>query len=343
MSNILLSICIPTFQRASYLDLCLNQIARQIDGAEGKVEIVVSDNASTDNTGEVVRKHIAQGLRVRFLQSETNLGSDRNFFKCFDAAEGKYVLLFGDDDILTDGALLKLVQLLERGDYGVVFMKAYGYDVDFRAEKPHNFHSSIRFYRDHEKFLKKIYIFSTFISSNVVNKSLIADFDVEPYVGSNLLQTYWVLAAAIRAQENAYISDYMISCKRNNSGGYSPFRVFSKNLNTAFEAFLEKGLTQSTIRSVNRRVLLHYFPYYILEARSHAKQGEKLRDVYADLRAVYKDYFSFWLLTVPLMKWPYLFALPFGLCIIAASRISRGEFLRLLRDGKRPFKQLLGT
>ena len=53
--NKLLSICIPTYNRAQFLPALLESIITQINGHEDKVEIIVSDNASTDNTKQITQ------------------------------------------------------------------------------------------------------------------------------------------------------------------------------------------------------------------------------------------------------------------------------------------------
>ena len=55
--EILLSISIPTYNRSVYLEECLNSIVQQIDiNEKAKIEIYISDNGSTDDTYEVVKK-----------------------------------------------------------------------------------------------------------------------------------------------------------------------------------------------------------------------------------------------------------------------------------------------
>lgn len=109
MDTPVLSICIPTFNRASYLEDCLKSLEESwIPG----VEIVVSDNASDDNTEEVL-KYYSNKLPMRCQRQPKNVGFDRNCAAVVELARGAYCWILGSDDCIASGALSKvMVQLL---------------------------------------------------------------------------------------------------------------------------------------------------------------------------------------------------------------------------------------
>src|SRR4051812_41815877 len=115
MDSKLLTIAIPTYNRANYLDINLNQLARNLRQLENaaEVEIIVSDNASTDNTAQVVNKYIEQGIKINYHRNSTNTGFDGNFNQCISKATGKYFWLFGDDDLLFNNSLTKVIRILK--------------------------------------------------------------------------------------------------------------------------------------------------------------------------------------------------------------------------------------
>lgn len=94
----LLTIAIPNFNRAGYLKE-LSLLAAQLRN-EPRVELIISDNASPDETPAVVQDFVARGLRVRYTRNVQKIGSDANFLQCFEQARGKYVWLFSDDDLI---------------------------------------------------------------------------------------------------------------------------------------------------------------------------------------------------------------------------------------------------
>ncbi len=80
----MLTIAIPTYNRAAYLSECLESVLPQI---QEEMEVIISNNASTDNTEEVVKKYLQYPF-VRYYKDKKNLGVDRNVLKCLYKARG---------------------------------------------------------------------------------------------------------------------------------------------------------------------------------------------------------------------------------------------------------------
>lgn len=110
MSIPLLSICIPAFNREVFLKDCLESLKCSWCS---DIEIVVSDNASTDGTLAVLEDYAHQ-LPLRWQQQPTNLGFDRNCGAVVSMARGRYCWLLGSDDCIAEGALVQImVKLLQ--------------------------------------------------------------------------------------------------------------------------------------------------------------------------------------------------------------------------------------
>ena len=79
MPKPLLTVAIPTWNRASYLALNLSQLRKEaaLHGLAG-VELLVSDNASSDATAEVVERARREGLAITSIRNPENIGSDAN-------------------------------------------------------------------------------------------------------------------------------------------------------------------------------------------------------------------------------------------------------------------------
>ncbi|MGA8274472.1 MAG: glycosyltransferase family 2 protein, partial [Candidatus Sulfotelmatobacter sp.] len=129
----LLTIAIPTYNRASCLRELLSVLASELKD-EHRVELIISDNASPDETPSVVQGFVRCGLRVRYLRNVENIGSDANFLQCFEQAQGKYVWLFSDDDLIVPGALSMILANCEAAEYDLIWVSAYTFE-DFH--KPH--------------------------------------------------------------------------------------------------------------------------------------------------------------------------------------------------------------
>jgi abequosyltransferase len=112
--NLMLSICIPTYNRSTYLKAALNSIFSQVEGSwNDSVEVCVSDNASTDDTESVVSEFQTDSrLRVIYRRNEQNLGADRNYLRVIELATGKYCWFLGSDDVIKPGAIAKILSEL---------------------------------------------------------------------------------------------------------------------------------------------------------------------------------------------------------------------------------------
>jgi glycosyltransferase involved in cell wall biosynthesis len=108
IENPLLSIAIPTFNCAHFLPEAVASIMRQ--GLDN-FEIVIVDNASEDDTEEIVRSF--QNQHVRYFRNSSNLGSHENGNRCLANSRGRYVKFLCADDVLLDGVLKKQLSILE--------------------------------------------------------------------------------------------------------------------------------------------------------------------------------------------------------------------------------------
>lgn len=106
----LLSICIPTYNRAEYLEEAIYNIVTD-DAFCDKVEIIISDNASTDNTKQVGEKFANRYSNVHYYRNIENI-RDKNFILALQRAKGKYVRLFNDTLRLRSGILSHFLYLI---------------------------------------------------------------------------------------------------------------------------------------------------------------------------------------------------------------------------------------
>ncbi len=114
-SQPLLSICIPTFNRAALLDICLASVLPQVIEHSGEVECVISDNDSSDETAAVIERY-QQRFNFRVFRNSENIGIIGNITKvAVEHARGDFVWLIGDDDVLTHQAVSRLLDLLRSG------------------------------------------------------------------------------------------------------------------------------------------------------------------------------------------------------------------------------------
>jgi len=322
----LLTIAIPTWNRAAYLAQNLAQLRSEMEEiAPGTVEIVVSDNCSPDHTGDVVQAELRQGAPIRYVRNPENLGWARNFAQAFELASGKYTLLLGDDDLLVDGALKLLLARLRESDYGVVSLRAYGFDEDFRKEYPGG-KGRERTFTDSNRFLIAINRHFTLTSSCVINKSLISKVNARQYITTDLASFHLVLRASLAAGRNLYLDKYLLASKRQNSSNYDYTDIFVRQLWGIIDDHVAFGLTPRTVRILERIKLLSYYPFYMLDLRL-SRKGD-LAKTGQDLAARFGDRFLFRCWLLPIIRWPRPFAIVWGAGTTVIGRALDGQLWR---------------
>ena len=128
-----LSICIPTFNRANLLVSALTSLVPQVKELGGKVELLVSDNNSTDETKEIVER-LTQKCPIRYHRNEVNVGVVRNVLKIVSLASGEFCWVMGDDELVRDGGVRKILGALEANPELDYFYVNYSMDSFERRE-----------------------------------------------------------------------------------------------------------------------------------------------------------------------------------------------------------------
>lgn len=172
----ILSICIPTYNRAESLGYLLNNIIEQIKSSNlTGIEICISNNCSIDTTAEVVAYYRLWYDNIVYSCNSENIGFDRNLLKAVNLASGRFCWLFGDDDRFESGSLEKVQNILHsnRGLSGVsvnyqvyssgFFKKTSSYvcSPEYKGE---------RFYATGTDAFDDLGVFFSFISTQIINR-----------------------------------------------------------------------------------------------------------------------------------------------------------------------------
>ncbi len=114
-SRELVSVIVPAYNHARYVSECIGALA---DQTHQRLELLVADDASTDDTAECVaealRRHGDRFERVRFTRHERNLGTAGTLNALLPAARGRYVYLNASDDRSAPEAIATLAEILDR-------------------------------------------------------------------------------------------------------------------------------------------------------------------------------------------------------------------------------------
>ncbi len=104
-----LGIGIPTYNRAPLLSRLLGSLK---DEAHLLEQILVSDNASTDDTSAVLKEF--NDLPIQWVAQSQNNGMDANIAFCYDNTPGRYIWVLGDDDEVCPGSISKVLEMLSK-------------------------------------------------------------------------------------------------------------------------------------------------------------------------------------------------------------------------------------
>ncbi len=113
MPSPVVSACVVSYNQAPYIERCLQSLLDQREGPS--LEILISDDGSTDGTREIITRLAAQHPnRIRAFFQETNLGPTQNYYFIHRQARGKFVAHLDGDDFAMPGKLNAQVEYLEQ-------------------------------------------------------------------------------------------------------------------------------------------------------------------------------------------------------------------------------------
>jgi glycosyltransferase involved in cell wall biosynthesis len=107
-SHPFVSVCIPSYNSEEFIARTLESILSQ---TFGDFEVLIADDKSTDRTVPIIKGF--KDPRIRLIENDLNLGLGRNWNKVLSCAQGEYVKLLGDDDLLYPECLARQIAALE--------------------------------------------------------------------------------------------------------------------------------------------------------------------------------------------------------------------------------------
>lgn len=252
MKNIvqpLLSICIPTYNRAEYLRGALENITSDPE-FDQRVEIIISDNASPDNTEEVGIEYSSRYPNIKYFRNETNV-RDENFRLAFQRASGKYLKLFNDTLRLNPGSLSKMLTILSKDDNAIPLF--------VQGSDSHNLNSTI--VSNKEELLKQISYYITWIGNFGIWRTNLELISTDKkYTQLLLPQVSWYLNIAQNKSIRIYNNHWYNSVWPQKKGGYNIFHVFTTNY---FSILKDYHIKKSRYYIEKYRIFRYFLIQYI--------------------------------------------------------------------------------
>jgi abequosyltransferase len=307
-----ISICIPTYNREKYLKDALDSIVNQLDDTiKDMVEICVSDNASLDNTEELVKGYKKFTPNIAYFRWNKNMGADLNILKVVEIAHGKYCWFLGSDDILEPTALKVMLEDIDKNPQINIFcINNNSYDINLQNKSipKHAMykHKTNIIFNNTYDCIKSMGSMFGYLSCLVFKKSLWDKYAVEKkFIGSAYPHIYILFSILKNYNGQAkYISNALIGYRRDNS----PFLLevgVVKRLSYDVIAYNDItadvfGKNSKELKVLNHYVINHYIFMSILYSLTNNQADFDYRWKLLNLTyKYYRSYLSFWFKIFP--------------------------------------------
>ena len=262
MSNPLLSICIPTFNRANYLDDTLNSIVSQNRFQEtNDIEIVISDNCSEDNTKEVSERYkMIHFDKINYFRNSENI-KDANFEKALSHGKGLFLKLNNDTLKHLPGSLDFIISSVNEN--------VYKKNILFFSNKVLNIKQNI-LCENLDKFVETVSFWSGWVGAfGIWKEDFITLKNFSRYAHLQLTQID-VQFRLINSKRSVFVNNekLFVSIPPKIKGGYDILTVFLDN----YTFLLTEQLKNNTLReevflSEKRKLLLQFIRSWLVNIR----------------------------------------------------------------------------
>jgi abequosyltransferase len=251
--NHILSVCIPTNNRASFLKKNLDTLSKII---ETDMEIVIGDDCSNDNTEEVVREFIKSHpkLEIKYFRSKERIFFDKNALRIVEAASGKFCWMLGDDDLPKLGSIKKIKSIVAKyPDLSLIYLNYSRFDnllKKITAERMVNditkdilFNDGQDFYfsKTPKSYFKFLGTNTITLCTDVINrrKWLYEAKSIRKYIGHNFIHSF-IIGKMINCPKSVYfVSEPLVQYLANNTRVW-PNNVW-KDYNNVLLGYLQKN------------------------------------------------------------------------------------------------------
>lgn len=313
----LLTLGIPTYNRAVTLRRTLVSLAQQIDQAGLRdVEIVISDNCSTDDTASVCAEIAKQFpcVPLRYFQNDENIGFDRNVDALFHRARATYVWTFSDDDHACESAVVKVRRRLVERAINFAFVN-YDVSVDGKILES-RYGSDATLWIEGRELLKTIRFSNSLISSSIFNRDAWLGSQPKRHMGTLWIH-FFVAREVLLTGTGLIIGEKMVRMVQSSleTSRAEKFRENSKEIEFYMQAHLkfvqyadelqDFGYDQETCamaQHLGEREDMYQVVNYKLTAMDF--DPKQLMKIWRRLRHYRATNFRFWCLTTPLLFAP---------------------------------------
>jgi len=300
----LLTIAIPTYNRALYLHKCLISLKKSIPSSCQDIEILIINNNSTDNTEEIV-EDLNSNINIKYIRNDSNIGADENFKKCLKEANGNFVWIFGDDDIFFENSISYILNIIKNNnEIGLIHLKAKNFQLDDELMEDKIDSFDYKVISSKEDFIKIIHTNITFLSANIFNKKLLNNVDLDAIPNNNLGQVYWNMVCILEADKNIFCNNKIFGARQFNSGNYNFCKVFVVSFIDILNLIDIKYNIKNILKIFYKRLLIFYYPANIIRLKNGLSGVEYNNNCFNLLYPKFKFNIYFWIFTIPAIILP---------------------------------------
>ena len=276
MNKPILSICIPTYNRAEILRQSLESLVTQEGFSE--IEVVISDNCSTDNTEKISMNFCSKYHNIHYFRNEENI-RDQNFPTAIMRATGTFRKLCNDTILYNEGSVKYFLEIIKANSVNrpQIFITNGNAASD----------NEIIFCSSFDELLYTISFYITWIGGFGLWEEDCTNLEEEfQFCQTQLWQTIKFLDSFKKKRMalivNRVIFDTLIVTKKNMT--YNFVKVFYNNFIGVLTYYMkDKLMSESCLAYIKKDLLFNHFTQFLismdLKTDSYEFSNEKLKDL----------------------------------------------------------------
>jgi abequosyltransferase len=244
-----LSILIPTYNRASYLQETINNLIKEIDETS-LVEIIIQDNASTDETNQICSYYTQIYTFLKYYRNEVNLGFDANALLGLHHAQGEFVWFLGDDDKIKEGGISYVIKIITREkNLAALCINSSLYDRELKKiiiDKKIKINED-QIYNNHNDALFNLNFNLCYLSGLILKREYCLKIeDASFYLGTGFIHFYLALNVLLKGN-CYYVSQPFVIQRGENAPEFDKVHVFIYGLNSILRKARKLGYSNKAI------------------------------------------------------------------------------------------------
>lgn len=291
------SVCIPVYNGASTILETIRSILKQ---TFADFELVVIDNASTDNTLEVIK--MVKDERIKIYRNEKNIGCGGNLEECKKRATGDILFYISADDVADINAIRKVYDAFKISeDIGIVTRPYYWFDEGVskpvRATRQFSGNQIVSINDSYEK-IRDVIALSDQISGVAFRKKYMDFlFGQKPFV-----ETASIIVPMLKTRKAVILKENIVAIRINKSGALNPV-AYEKSPMLAWYNLITTTYCEEKFRSL-KRYLIHNLVAnnYIglVQIKNFGSYKALFREIYYLIKLRWRNIFNlkFWLFSI---------------------------------------------